>query len=54
MKLMSTTNKSTPGFKHLEGQTNLSDFGFISYCPLAHQIKLDVYLEKAKQEGVEE
>lgn len=37
MKLVPTTGKASLGYKHLKGQTNLSDFGFISACPLPPQ-----------------
>jgi hypothetical protein len=56
MKIVPTTGKSNPGFKHIEGKTNLSDFGFISSCCLDRQTKLDVYLpgDNQKKEGVKE
>ena len=55
MKIVLTTGKCSPGFKHLDRQTNLADFGFISECSLEHQAKLGAYLyekEGQKQEGI--
>jgi hypothetical protein len=56
MKIVSTTGKATPGFKHLDGQTNLSNFGFISICSLERQTTLDMYFpaDNQKKEGGEE
>lgn len=49
MRIVSTSSKATPGYKHMPGQTNLADFGFISACPLLHQTKMDQYLPQHKE-----
>jgi hypothetical protein len=44
--LVVTTDKYSQKYKDLTNQSNLAHFGFVSFCPIPWQTKLDTYFPK--------
>ncbi len=53
MKIVVTTGKASPGYKHLKGQTSLADLGFIASRPfdrvkVSRQTKISEFFQRRK------